>query len=362
HMGGRTWTTDGTKLSHRRQERSQRGMITQRAKQELPGRLAEDKMSKFNCTVSEVTVMNLQPTKKPISIMPMDKKGKGPKSPSFHRSAPNLAETPSIQEGTNARAEIMPKEGASSPKPFYAGEAQSMDNLALKRPVKLAPLEIPLEVKEAQLKKIMSLQRDSQLAAYKLASVGSFASEPHVKRVKNIQQLERENFSKAKTFDNSSLRNQGNIHSLSVSKSACDIQIILSTEDDSPMPCRKPLTPQDNLQTLDSQKDPKISDHLSQSNGRRHFTLKQMKEQQELFSKSKPLKAMGVSLEESTVKAPGQRAHKTLNNASKLIDTLVKKHRGTEEEEEEEVDEDLLVGRQFSRRKALGDIIQADEE
>uniref|UniRef100_A0A6J0UHK5 Uncharacterized protein n=1 Tax=Pogona vitticeps TaxID=103695 RepID=A0A6J0UHK5_9SAUR len=347
-------------------------MITQRAKQELPGRLAEDKMPRFNCTVSEVTVMNLQPAKKPTPVIPADKKGKGLRSPSFHRSAPNLSETLSIPEGTNTQAEITPKEGVSSSKPFYAGEAQSMDNLALKRPVKLAPLEIPLEVKEAQLKKIMSIQRDAQLAAFKLASVGSFGSEPHVKRVKNVPQLERENFPKSKTFDSSTLQNKGSIHSLSVAKSSCEIQIILPTEenakpakiptnDESPMPCRKPLIPQNNLQALDSQKDMKISENSSQGTGRRRFTLKQMKEQQELMGKSKPLKATGVGLEESKTKTASQRAHKTLSEASRLINTLAKKHRGPEEDQDE-ADDDLLTGRLSSRRMAVGDVIQADEE
>nr|XP_060627721.1 uncharacterized protein LOC132772894 [Anolis sagrei ordinatus] len=340
-------------------------MITQRAKQDLPGRLSsgrgEEGMSKFNCTVSDITVMNLQP-QKPILILPGgEKKENNLRPPNFHRSAPNLSDTKLTNEEMKA-----PKEGSKSFK-FYTAEAQSMDNLALRRPMKLTPLEIPLEVKEAQLKKMMSLQRDAQLAAFKLASVGSFNNEPHIKRVKNVALAEMENLHKVKSVEKSTLENQDDIHLSGGSKPLCEIQIIVPTEGNgkiaknSPMPCRKPLTRQyvfENLETSDTQDDAKIPDNSSQGSGRHRFKLKQMKEQHEHSGKNKPLKAIGTGQEDVKLKTTGQRAHKTLSDATKLIDTVAKKHRSQSGEQEDTED----MGRQSSRRMALGDIILVDDE
>ncbi|KAH0617403.1 hypothetical protein JD844_015563 [Phrynosoma platyrhinos] len=315
-------------------------------------------MSKFNCTATDITVMNLQPQKPVLTLTAGEKKGKNPRPPNFHRSAPNLSDTKLTNEETK-----VPKEGGKS-FTFYATEAQSMNNLALKQLVKLAPLEIPLEVKEAQLKKIMSLQRDAQLAAFKLTN------EPHTKRVKNVTQAEMENLHKVKTVEKSTLEYQESIHSSSVSKPLCEIQIILPIEENgkpvknSPMLYRKPLVRQnvcENLETSDPQEDVKIPENPSQETGRHRFRLKQVKEQQDHLGKNKPLKAIGTGLEDGKKKTPSQRAHKTLTDATKLIDTVAKKHRG-QAGEQDEIEEDILVGRPSSRRMALGNIILVDEE
>lgn len=333
--------------------------------------MADEKMAKFSCTVSEITVMNLKPEKKPTLILPGEKNRKGLRSPDFHRSSPNLAETKPAKED----AEKVSREGVTSPKPFYGTEAQSMDSLALKRPVKLAPLEIPLEVKEAQLQKIMSIQRDAQLAAFKLASVSSISSEPHVKRVKNLAQVEMENLQKIRMVEKATLDNQDGVHSSDVAKPLCEVQIVLPLEGNSksakkpttgssPMQCRKPLVPQNmcsNLQAPDCQEDVKIPQSPLQGNGRQRFRLKQMKEQQEYLGKTKPLKAMGAVVEDGKLKMAGQRTHKTLSEATKLIENVAKKHRG-KGEEPDEIDEDLIVRRPSTRRMALGDIILVDEE
>nr|XP_028591671.1 uncharacterized protein LOC114600099 [Podarcis muralis] len=329
----------------------------------------------LNCTVSEVTVMNLKPDKKTTVILPGKKKEKVLRSASFHHSAPNLADTTVIKEETKTLARKVTKDSVPFPKPFYSADAQSMDNLAMKRPVRLAPLEISLEVKEAQLKKIMSLQRDSQLAASKLASIGSIGSEPHVKRVKNLAQVEVESLHMVKPNEKPTLENQEGSHSSSFDNPLCKVQIILPAEGNakpskkpvaecSPVRCRKPLIPKnmcDILQTPDFQEDAKIPDNPSQVNGRPRFKLKQMKEQQERLGKAKPLKATGTVLEEGKVQTASQRAQKTLSHANKLLDNVAKKHRGRGEEPDE-IDEDLLAMRAASRRIALGDIILVDEE
>ncbi|KAJ6661443.1 hypothetical protein lerEdw1_014351 [Lerista edwardsae] len=330
--------------------------------------MVDEKMAKFNCTVSEVTVMNLKPEKKPTLILPGDKNRKGLRSPSFHRSSPNLAEPKPGKED----AEKVSREGATSPKPFYGTEAQSMDSLALKRPVKLAPLEIPLEIKDAQLQKIMTIQRDAQLAAFKLASVSSISSEPHVKRVKNLAQVEMENLQKIKTVEKATLDNQDGVHSSDVAKPLCEVQIILPLEGNSkpakkptagssPVQCRKPLIPPNMCNNLQAPEDAKLPQSPLQGNGRQRFRLKQMKEQQECLGKTKPLKAMGAVMEDGKLKMAGQRTHKTLSDATKLIENVAKKHRG-KGEEPDEIDEDPLVRRQSTRRMAHGDIILVDEE
>ncbi|XP_044308781.1 uncharacterized protein LOC123035014 [Varanus komodoensis] len=319
--------------------------------------------------------MNLQPAKKTTLVLRDDKTREGLRSSSFHCSVPNLSETKPMKEEIKNHPEKVSRDGTTSPKPFYATESQSMENLVLKRPVKLAPLDIPLEVKEAQLQKIMSLQRDAQLAAFKLASIGSTGSEPHVKRVKNLALAELENFHNAKTTEKFTLENQDSVH-ISSTKPICEVQIILPAEgktkpakkntfEGSPIRCRKPLMPQNvcgTLQAADVQEDGKITDTFAQENGRQRFKLKQMKDQQVCLGKNKPLRAMGADLVEGKPKTASLRAHKTLSNASKLLDNVARKHRGRGNGSDE-IDEDLLVRRQPSpRRMAVGDIILVDDE
>ncbi|KFV74225.1 hypothetical protein N308_10576, partial [Struthio camelus australis] len=106
--------------------------------------MSEEKlMPKYNCTVSEVTIMNLQPEKNPILILPGGKSGSEHRNPSLHPPSPRISEKRPTQGEKKLWPEKVKKEGALSPSLRRANELCSMENVTLKRPVKLAPLEIP---------------------------------------------------------------------------------------------------------------------------------------------------------------------------------------------------------------------------
>ncbi|XP_025040665.2 uncharacterized protein LOC106732051 isoform X1 [Pelodiscus sinensis] len=318
--------------------------------------------------------MNLRPEKNPIFLLPDGKKRGEPRAPSFHPPPPSAVETKPSKGETKLWAERLTKEGSISPRLLHAGDISSLENLPLKRPVKLAPLEIPLEVKEAQLQKIMSIQAEAQLAAQKLASVGSINSEPHVKRVKNLAQVELENMHKIKLSEKAILEYRDGPLSL---KPLCEIQVILPTEasskpdnkpatEDAPVTFSTLLIPKGKsnvLQAPSPQEDTKVPDGQSPNldTARRRFRLRQMKEKQEELGKAKPLKATRLSSEEVKQQTAGQRTQKTLSDASKLLESMAKKHwgRGTGQDESDEI---LIVRRPSTRRMALGDIIQVEED
>ncbi|KFP40672.1 hypothetical protein N324_08683, partial [Chlamydotis macqueenii] len=121
-------------------------MIKQRAKQELPGRLgapmAEEK-PKYNCTVSEVTIVNLQLEKNPVFLLAGGKSGNEHRNLGFHPPSPRISEKRPSQGEKKLRPEKVKKEGVLSPSLHRANELCGTENVILKRPVKLAPLEIP---------------------------------------------------------------------------------------------------------------------------------------------------------------------------------------------------------------------------
>ncbi|KFV09482.1 hypothetical protein N340_14039, partial [Tauraco erythrolophus] len=104
--------------------------------------MSEEK-PKYNCTVSEVTIVNLQPEKNPVLIMTGGKPGSEHRNLGFHPPSPRISEKLLSQGDKKLRPEKVKKEGALSPSLHRANESCSTENLALKRPVKLAPLEIP---------------------------------------------------------------------------------------------------------------------------------------------------------------------------------------------------------------------------
>ncbi|KFP84215.1 hypothetical protein N311_02402, partial [Apaloderma vittatum] len=121
-------------------------MIKQRAKQELPGRLgvpmAEEK-PKCNHTASEVTIVNLQPEKNPTHILVGGKPGSERRNLGFQPPSPRISEKRISQGEKKLWPEKVKKEGALSPSLHCENELCSPENVTLKRPVKLAPLEIP---------------------------------------------------------------------------------------------------------------------------------------------------------------------------------------------------------------------------
>ncbi|KFZ56283.1 hypothetical protein N338_10201, partial [Podiceps cristatus] len=104
--------------------------------------MAEEK-PKHNCTVSEVTIVNLQPEKKPILILPDGKPGSEHRNLGFHPPSPRISEKRLSQGEKKMWSEKVKKEEALSPSLHRANNFCSTENVALKRPVKLAPLEIP---------------------------------------------------------------------------------------------------------------------------------------------------------------------------------------------------------------------------
>ncbi|KAJ7410201.1 hypothetical protein WISP_110002 [Willisornis vidua] len=334
--------------------------------------MAEEK-PKHNCTVSEVTIVNLQPEKNPVLLLAGGKPGSECRNLGFQPPSPRISEKRFSQEEKILWPEKVKKEGILSPSLHRAHELCSTENVTLKRPVKLAPLEIPVEVKEAQLQKIMSIQREAQMASQKLTVISSINNEPHVKRVKNLAQGEQGNLQKIKMNEKAALENKNDPLPTKSNKPLGEIQIILPSEttskmtkqpgvEDAPKTLRKPLIP--TLHVSDTHEEcnsPESIPDPSQNASRRRFRVRHTKEQQEDHGKTKPLKAMDPSVGEGTKKTAGQRTQKTLSDASKLIENVAKKQkeRGAKQGE---MDEACLVRRQSIRRMALGDIIQVDDD
>ncbi|KAK6491287.1 hypothetical protein HHUSO_G3312, partial [Huso huso] len=121
--------------------------------------------SQFKNTVSEVK--------------PLVKNGKALKAHGFHLSNSHGDERPGqvtarpLFEGP-ALTEAMPIRSAPPPK--------ESDDICPRRPLKLAPLELSSEVKEAQLQKIKGIQLEANMAAQKLATT---INEPYPRKGKN---------------------------------------------------------------------------------------------------------------------------------------------------------------------------------
>ncbi|XP_068011576.1 uncharacterized protein [Melanerpes formicivorus] len=334
--------------------------------------MAEEK-PKYKCTISEVTIVNLQPEKKPIHILVGGKTRNEHRNLGFQPPSPRISEKRLPQGEEKIWPEKVKKEGALSPSLHRANEFCSTENITVKRPVKLAPLEIPVEVKEAQLQKIMSIQREAQMAAQKLTVINSISNDPHVKKVKNLVQAEVENTQKMRLSEKAALENKDDALAPKSSKPLGEIQIFLPPEATSkvtkqpgveyaPKTLCKPLIP--TLQVSDVHDESNRPDSISdscQNVSRRRFRLRHVKEQQEDHGKAKPLKVTDPSVGEGKQKSACQRTQKTLSDASKLIENVAKKQkeRGAKQGE---MDEASFVRRQSTRRMALGDIIQVDEE
>lgn len=331
--------------------------------------MADEKlMPRYNCNVSEVTIVNLQPNKNPTLILPKEKPGSEHRNLGIHPPSPRMSEKKIAQGEKKLWSEKIKREGSLSPSLHRANESYSTENVALKRPVKLAPLEIPVEVKEAQLQKIMSIQREAQMAAQKLTAISSINNEPHVKRVKNLAQGELENLHKIKLSEKAAMENKDDPLSYKSNKPLGEIQVILPPEtgskltkqpgvEEAPRTLSKPSIPTVQVDVHEESDSP----DPYQNNCRRRFRVRQMKEQQEDQGKAKPLKVTDSSMGEGKKKSAGQRTQKTLSDASKLIENVAKKQkeRGAQQEE---TDEASFVKRQSTRRMALGDIIQVDED
>ncbi|KFR12135.1 hypothetical protein N306_10920, partial [Opisthocomus hoazin] len=104
--------------------------------------MAEEK-PKYNCSVSEGSIVNLQPEKNPTLIVPRGKSGSEHRNFGFHPPSPRISEKRLSQGEKKSWPEKVKKEGALSPSLHRANEFCSTENVALKRPVKLAPLDIP---------------------------------------------------------------------------------------------------------------------------------------------------------------------------------------------------------------------------
>ncbi|KFZ60912.1 hypothetical protein N321_10171, partial [Antrostomus carolinensis] len=99
--------------------------------------MAEEK-PKYNCSASEVTTVNLHPL-----ILPGVKPVNEQRNLGFHPPSPRISEKRLSQGDKKMWPEKVKKEGGLSPSLHRANEFCSTENITLKRPVRLAPLEIP---------------------------------------------------------------------------------------------------------------------------------------------------------------------------------------------------------------------------
>lgn len=110
------------------------------------------------------------------------KNGRNSKTPGLHLSATHgkeavdrLTASSPTQEGMTRLDLLLPK----SPKPVLEREAE---NQPVRRPPKLAPLELPEEVRESQRQKLKVIQQEAKPAACKLNVT---VSEPCTRKVKS---------------------------------------------------------------------------------------------------------------------------------------------------------------------------------
>ncbi|KFP28353.1 hypothetical protein N325_03419, partial [Colius striatus] len=103
--------------------------------------MAEEK-AKYNCTVSEVTIVNLQPEKSPSPILAGRKPGSEHKNLGFQPLSPKSSDK-RLSQGEKKLWPEKVKKAVLSPRLHSANELRSTENVTLKWPVKLAPLDIP---------------------------------------------------------------------------------------------------------------------------------------------------------------------------------------------------------------------------
>ncbi|KAJ8403076.1 hypothetical protein AAFF_G00359920 [Aldrovandia affinis] len=101
------------------------------------------------------------------NLRPVSKNGRDSKAPGRHLS-PGRSEVTAAQ----LTAAGAPREGAARGDPPPEPERER-ENLPPRRPLRLAPLELPKEVKESQRRKIKGIQQEAMAATRKLDALGN---------------------------------------------------------------------------------------------------------------------------------------------------------------------------------------------
>ncbi|XP_017571428.1 uncharacterized protein LOC108438241 [Pygocentrus nattereri] len=116
------------------------------------------------------------------SVRPLSKNNRLSLTPGLHLSA---------APAQNVSVPLKPSSSSSCASSAALPEAEEglesqreAENFPPRRPLKLAPLELPLEVKEAQRKKMHSVQQEAKVSTRKLEAAGAEPCQPRPRKVK----------------------------------------------------------------------------------------------------------------------------------------------------------------------------------
>lgn len=114
----------------------------------------------------------------------------------------------------------------------YQGNEGELKERTRKKPIKLAPLDLPADIRKAQLTKLKDVQIEAKMAAEKLATCGAIYMEQQQKKVRNYKQLEK--LEKIRQAENAILENQKSSKSLQQQTSFLPINISKSIVNQKP--------------------------------------------------------------------------------------------------------------------------------
>ncbi|KAM4688723.1 uncharacterized protein O3C94_006872 [Discoglossus pictus] len=246
-----------------------------------------EEQRKKKSTATEVRKLNLQSNTKATTLTPTLKKK--PKCLSYESHWPGTENTLS---GGNLRFKEQIKSKASSTKPK---DTSNMNDTLLKKPTKLAPLDLPTEVKEEQHQKIMAMKDETPTDKQKLSNHIDRGTSVSIHGTQNKELLNKASLTEKrlpKIKDNrNSIKND-----VSPNPTNCPLTLRNEEENTHEGPsivstlklksCPIPKKPANDI---------KINVPDAQNKGR--FSLRYAKKQHEIQSKSKPLKAVGLEME-----------------------------------------------------------------
>ncbi|KAJ1194374.1 hypothetical protein NDU88_003663 [Pleurodeles waltl] len=325
-------------------------------------------LSKFKSSAVEVD--EVHPNQFISMKLPLKIKEKPCRDPDSKVNAGSLQNTNSKEEhvlGPDKQTKGLTATQTSS------NDVKTMGSVELKRPVKLAPLEIPLEVKNAQLQKIMTLQAEAKMASEKLSIPGVINrnNEPRAKRVRNLPQMELAILHEMRLAEQALIEKRGVICSLKetkqLSKSAPSLKDETDTKESNeivPGLPFKPGVPKVKAPILQAPLLPGSTsqpDHLPRTAGGR-FRLKSPKGREDDHGKCKPMRFIGLSLNDA------QRKKVDASSEGKALlevntESVAKKmngRRGTFNAGDREAQP--MEGRPLSRRMAMNHSRCPDEE
>ncbi|XP_078541671.1 uncharacterized protein LOC144827106 [Lissotriton helveticus] len=260
--------------------------------------------------------------------------------------------------------------------PASSTEVKTTGSVELKRPVKLAPLEIPLEVKNAQLQKIMTLQAEAKKASEKLSLPGVINrnNEPRAKRVKNLPQMELAILHEMRLTEKAliekrrvtcSLKDTKQLSMSAPSLKDDDVYVVARKQANEMVPSvpfkpgvpkvKGPILQAPFLTASTSQPD------LPPSTASGRFRMKSTKDREDDPGKCKPMRFIGLSLNDAQRKTVGEscdgKARLEVNS-----DCIVKKMSGRRGTNAGAREAKTMEERPLSRRMAMNHSRCPDEE